>query len=161
MSRKRRSWPAYAAAAWAAAFAVRGVYWAMGGTVGLGTLSEDLQARAAADDSAVLGMLWMAVALLLLGSIWAIALARTWQPAVPSRTLRDVGRRVPAWMVFAPPAAAGAVLVIHGSGYISGLFIADRTDAATWWYGLVWGPWFVLGGVLFLFAAVNYRQQVA
>jgi hypothetical protein len=41
-------WAGYAAAGWALVFAVRGVYWALGGTVGLGTLSPGIQQAALA-----------------------------------------------------------------------------------------------------------------
>jgi hypothetical protein len=47
-------WAGYAAAGWALAFAVRGVYWALGGTVGLGTLSPGIQQAAVARDRALL-----------------------------------------------------------------------------------------------------------
>jgi hypothetical protein len=44
----------YAAAGWALVFAVRGIYWALGGTVGLGTLSPGIQQAAVARDRALL-----------------------------------------------------------------------------------------------------------
>jgi hypothetical protein len=47
-------WAGYAAAGWALVFAVRGVYWALGGTVGLGTLSPGIQQAAVARDRALL-----------------------------------------------------------------------------------------------------------
>ena len=47
-------WAGYAAAGWALVFAVRGVYWTLGGTVGLGTLSPGIQQAAVARDRALL-----------------------------------------------------------------------------------------------------------
>jgi hypothetical protein len=47
-------WAGYAAAGWALVFAVRSVYWALGGTVGLGTLSPGIQQAAVARDRPLL-----------------------------------------------------------------------------------------------------------
>lgn len=155
------TWAGYAAAVWAGMFALRGVYWALGGTVGLGTVAEGLQVQAAAGDPTVFGMLWAAVVLLLVGTVWAVALARGWRPVVVPAGRRGHSRRLPAWLMFVPPAAGGGLLVVHGGLYISGLVFGDRADSATWWYGLLWGPWFVLGGLLFLAAANGYRRRFA
>lgn len=152
-------WPAYAAAVWAFVFAVRGVYWATGGTVGLGTLSLQLQELAAAGDRDTRIALWVAVVLLLVGTAWALAFARGWRPALPPGLPMLGGRRIPE-LLLVPGAGAAGVLIVHGSAYVSGLLFGDRDQAATWWYGLLWGPWFVLGGVLFLLAADSYRRRV-
>ena len=47
-------WAGCAAAGWALVLAVRGGYWALGGTVGLGTLSPGIQQAAVARDRALL-----------------------------------------------------------------------------------------------------------
>ncbi|GGJ89862.1 hypothetical protein GCM10010123_19590 [Pilimelia anulata] len=50
MAVKRRVLAARLAALWCGLFAVRGVYWALGGTVGLGTLSQGIKELQAQGD---------------------------------------------------------------------------------------------------------------
>lgn len=52
-----------------------GVYWALGGTLGLGTLSPSIQRAAADHDPSLFAALWITVAIELGGVVLALALA--------------------------------------------------------------------------------------
>ena len=105
----------YAAAGWALVFAVPGVSWALGGTVGLGTLSPGIQKAAVARDRALLAardvailkaagmsprqllaMVMTASAVLgVIGGLFALPLGvRTYQ-GLMTQLVRQVGNRPP------------------------------------------------------------------
>ncbi|QBI18490.1 DUF3995 domain-containing protein [Egibacter rhizosphaerae] len=152
-------WAGYAAAFWAAAFGIRSLYWALGGTVGLGTISEGLQAAAAARDPGVLAALWWVTVMLAVGTVLGLALVRAWGAVFP-RVLPGVGgQAVPPAFLLLPSCGAGALLAAHGGQYLSFLVTVDPLEGEAWWYGVVWGPWFALGGILFLLASWSYLRR--
>jgi hypothetical protein len=118
--------------------------------VGLGTLSPGIQRAAANHDPGIFAALWTSVALELFAAALALALVRPW------------GRAIPGWLLLLPTWGAGTLLAGHG-----GLFVGFGALAATGayaltpevrWYSLFWGPWFVLGGVLFMAAGLAYLR---
>lgn len=141
-----RSWVGWAASAWAALFAARGVYWGLGGTLGLGTLSPGLQQAAVDGDVGVTVALWVATASLVAVSIVAglVALPPGRRPVRlrPTAALRWL-----SWI----EVAAGGVLLAQGLSYASLPARAEWTTTVAW-YALLWGPWFLIGGTLLLAA---------
>jgi predicted lysophospholipase L1 biosynthesis ABC-type transport system permease subunit len=105
----------YAAAGWALVFAGRGVYWALGGTVGLGTLSPGIQQAAVARDRALLAardiailkavgmsprqllaMVLTASAVLgVIGGLFALPLGVRTYHGLMTQLARQVGNRAP------------------------------------------------------------------
>lgn len=156
-------WAGYAAAAWAAVFAVRGVYWALGGTLGLGTLSRGIQQAHADRNPWLFAALWVAVALEVVGATLALALVRPWGRTLPRRLPRVGGKRVPGWVLLIPAWGAGTLLVGHGGLFVSfGLLAAIgvvEPSTEIRWYALFWGPWFMLGGLLFMAAGRSYLRR--
>lgn len=154
---RRSAWAAYAAAAWALLFALRGAYWALGGTVGLGTLSRGIREAAADRDPWLFAALWISVVLEIVAAAIALALVRPRRRIVPRRLPVVGGRSVPAWALLLLASGAGTVLAGHGALFV-GFGAAAAIGGGPWtaelrWYTLFWGPWFVLGGGLFLAAA--------
>ena len=99
--------------------------------------------------------------LLWAGTVVALAMVRPWGRIVPDRCPRRSGRRIPGFVWWVPAAGAGALLAMHGLAYVSLLVLADTSTAEVRWYGLLWGPWFVLGGVLYLWAAADHRRRTS
>jgi hypothetical protein len=157
-----RRWFALAAATWSGLFAVRGVYWALGGTLGLSTLSSGIREAHDAGDPYLFVALWITVALELVGVGLALSLVGTgarlpaWLPVLHGRTL-------PTWLPVLLAFAAGALLAGHGAFFASiGVRAAAGSFAVTsevLWYSLFWGPWFMIGGVLFVLAAAAYLAR--
>jgi hypothetical protein len=160
---RSRPWPAYAAATWSGLFAIRGVYWALGGTVGLSTLSTGIKEAHDAGDPALFAALWMTVVLEVFGVGLALSLVRAWGRTFPARVPVVRGRTVPIWLPVLPAFGAGALLIGHGALFSSfGLRAASGAFDVTsevLWYSLFWGPWFMTGGVLFTLAAYGYLTR--
>jgi Protein of unknown function (DUF3995) len=136
-----------AAAAWAIAFAIPSFYWAAGGTAGLETVAATPDQAPYADQPAALAAVGV---LKLLGAGLAIALASVRPTARGRRALLAAG-----WI-------GGALLVIYGGASLiqhllmeaGEVAISDSLDAnAVRWHVLLWDPWWVLGGALFIVAA--------
>lgn len=143
----RTRW-AYAAAAWTLVFAVRGVYWATGGTTGLSTLSQGIRDAAAADDPWLYAALWVTVALELIAAGIAVTLARGVRRPLAGAALALAG------------SGAGTTLAAHGALFVgfglAAVLGGGPVSTEVRWYALLWGPWFLLGGLLFLLAVRSY-----
>ena len=149
------TWPALAAATWCCAFAARGAYWAAGGTVGTGTLAGDLRRLATERPAPAVAVLWTTVAVELLAAAAALNLARA-----ARRPERSILRRRPR-ASYVVAVIAGTALLGHGAMFSSLAFAASsRTPSEQRWYAAFWGPWFMLGGALFIAAAIaEHRRQ--
>jgi Protein of unknown function (DUF3995) len=131
------------AVGWCSVFAAAHVFWAVGGSAGLASSAgEDLAARRPA-AFVVLG-LWGVAGALLLAAVGII---------VAGTRRRDSRRaRAVAWAI----GVIGAALLVRGIA----VEVLLATDAAgiqdavgpleTRWSLILWNPWFVLGGALFL-----------
>lgn len=147
----RIRWPGYAASAWAFIFAAVSFYWALGGTVGLATLGTTLYALALARDPVAIAVGgWGAGAAKLLGGFLPLALLSCRMLPRFRRALRVLAGAGGIGMAL----YGGASLVQHSlmlTGAIAlpaglGLFGAR-------WHLILWDPWWLLGGLLFLMAA--------
>jgi len=141
---------AYAAAAWAFAFAAISFYWAAGGTAGLDTLARDLE-----EDAREGGANLVALALVpgvLKAAVGVLALGLVERPRLPISRRANIrlvwliafGLTIYGVVLTAEKALmkAGAIDVPTGLG-------GDRLE----WYLFFWDPLWLLGGVLFGFAA--------
>jgi hypothetical protein len=143
---------AYAAAAWAFAFAAISAYWALGGTVGVKTIAADIGRVALANDPRVVGVTAAAKAI---AGLLVLSLARPW------------GHLLPRWLRLAAVWIAGAVFALYGVAnlidhgrMVAGLRATPEIlgERAARWHLLLWDPWWLLGGVLFLVAAWQARK---
>jgi hypothetical protein len=138
-----------AAAAWCTAFGLLSLYWAAGGTLGVDQLAVSLQERADEREPGFVAL------------VAATGIAKL------------VGAIVPLWLVFRPPAgtarkillflcwAGGAVLAVYGlTDVVAGSIRAARgmMENAIW-YAALWGPTWLLGGLLFLMTAWRFQAE--
>ena len=153
----RSMWTAYAAAAWAFLFAVPSFYWAAGGRGGLdSTVSPDLVRLAHDRVLWFLALLWITGAMKAFAGLVALAMVRRW------------GRIFPGWMLLILAWGAGTLLAWHGALFVGagslmlGGFTGGPSNPGLWavvrWYTFLWGPWFVLGGVLFMAAGWAFMR---
>jgi Protein of unknown function (DUF3995) len=155
MTSERGDWAAYAAAAWAFLFAVPSFYWAAGGEIALDTLAVELERDARERDSGTVALTWFTGALKVVGGLVALSLVRPWGARIPRR-LRLVAA-LGAGVGLALYGAAGLVekiLMETGAINVSAPFGSDRVI----WYLLLWDPYWLLGGILFLLAALRFRR---
>jgi hypothetical protein len=138
-----------AAATWCAAFGLLSLYWAAGGTLGVDQLAVSLQERADEREPGFVAL------------VAATGIAKL------------VGAIVPLWLVFRPPAgtvrkillflcwAGGALLAVFGlTDVVAGSIRAARgTMENAIWYAALWGPTWLLGGVLFLMTAWRFQAE--
>lgn len=141
---------AYAAGAWALAFAALSFYWAAGGTAGAETIGDAITKPVLARDPGWIALLWATGALKALGGLLALALVQPW------------GRVIPRWMRLAAAWGAGALMLLYGgAGMIQFALMAAGAlsvpaslgATAVRWHLLLWEPWWMLGGLLFMAAA--------
>ncbi|MQA82663.1 MAG: DUF3995 domain-containing protein [Streptosporangiales bacterium] len=146
---RRRTWAAHAAALWAFAFATMSFYWAAGGTFGVNTLSNTIEGLAG-QNAWFTAVVWVTGALKAAGGMLALALVRPW------------GERLPRRLLLIATAGAGGVMALYALANLGARAIqaigliptpASMHTAAAWWHLLLWDPWFLAGGVLFLLAA--------
>ncbi|MGW7007386.1 DUF3995 domain-containing protein [Streptomyces sp. NPDC054933] len=152
-------WSGYAAAVWGFVFAVPSFYWAMGGLAGAAsTISPSLVKLAEDRNPGFIAVLWVTGVLKVVGGLLGLALARrrTWGRGM-NRLLQLM-----AW-------GAGVLLVWHGALFVGqGLLVqahimklAPELLTVSRWYTYLWGPWFVAGGIVFMFAARAHLRGVA
>ena len=156
-SRAASTWAAYAACAWAFVFAVPSFYWAAGGKGGLeSTVSPDLVRLAHDRVRWFVAVLWITGSMKVFTGLLALALVRSW------------GGIFPGWMLLTLAWGAGTLLAWHGGLFVGagslmlGGFVPGPLSTGLWavvrWYTFLWGPWFVLGGVLFMAAGWSYLR---
>jgi hypothetical protein len=154
--RIRRSWPAYAAAVWAFAFAAVSFYWGLGGTVGLDTLALGLEQDAREGGTEVLALTVVpGIAKLALG-ILALAVVDPRRLPLPRRPVI-----VLAWLAGIGMTLYGAVLTVEKA--LMKLNVIDVSqslgDDRVGWYLFFWDPLWLIGGILFLLAAARARPR--
>ncbi len=150
------NWAAYAAAVWSFGFALVSFYWALGGTFGIGTLAQTIQDVARDGDQAMLAATWITGLLKVVGGLLMLSLVQPWGSRL-SRRLRIVLGYL-----------AGVGLALYGAaGFVEKLLmklgVIDVPDSlgedAVRWYLLLWEPFWLLGGVLFLAATRRFQPS--
>lgn len=143
-----RFW-ALAAAAWCVAFGVLSLYWVAGGTLGVDQLAVSLQERADERETGFVAILAATGVAKLAGAIVPFWLVFRY----PSRTVRKVLLFL-CW-------AGGALLTLYGlTDVVTGSIRAARgTMENAIWYAVLWGPTWLLGGVLFLMTAWRFDAE--
>lgn len=151
-------WAGYAACAWSSVFAAMSFYWAAGGTIGLDTQAEAIQEAVREGDQGFLAVVWATGVMKVVGAVLALALVQRW------------GRLIPRWILLAAAWTAGVGMVLYGGvNFVVGVVVAllrvievidtPADTSAFWWHLLLWDPWWILGGVLFSIAVLNYQRR--
>jgi len=139
---------AYAACGWAFVFAALSFYWALGGTAGADTVSPAIVRLARAHVPWVIAALWISAILKVFSGFVALAMVH------PSCSM------VPRWILLILVWGAGTLLFVHGGLFfavgvlaLSGTIRVSTPATLLHWYTFLWGPWWLIGGILFLIAA--------
>lgn len=151
----RPNWAAYLAASWALLFAVPSIYWALGGTAGLDLVSTGAKRLAVERQGWFVLLLWVTAAGKVLAGVLALSLVRSW------------GRLFPHWLRLVATGGLGAAFLLYGvtslvrsvpalTGSVPLDATLDRTILR--WYVFAWQPFWVLGGLTFLAAAVLFHR---
>ena len=145
---------AYGACGWAFLFAALSFYWALGGTAGADTVSPEIVQLARAHVPWVMAVLWITAILKVVSGFVALALIQPW------------GRMVPRWALLILGWGTGTLLFVHGGLYfavgvlaLSGAISVSTPETLLHWYTFLWGPWWLIGGILFLIAAWIYFRR--
>lgn len=142
-------WIAYAAALWALLFAGLSFYWGLGGRRGATTLGPAIMA-AAADPWFVAIGLWGVGGVKVIGVLIALALIRPWPQPMLHRLLRG-----------AAYAGGGLALLYGAASFVQHALMVTGVirlpeglgPAAARWHLLLWDPWWMVGGILFIATA--------
>jgi hypothetical protein len=119
-------------------------------------LAESIQEDVRNNNSQMIALTWATGVLKVIAGLLALALVRPW------------GRRIPRRLLLVAVWGTGALLTLYGgAGLIEkALMEAGVIDIpeslgapAVRWYLLMWEPWWLLGGVLFLLAAWGYQRR--
>lgn len=144
-------WITYGACSWALSFAALSFYWALGGTVGTDTVSPAIAQLARAHVPWFTAVLWITAIVKVLSGFVALALVQSW------------GRIIPRWVLLILAWGAGTLLFLHGGLFfavgvlaLSGVIRVGTPATVLHWYTFLWGPWWLIGGLLFLGAAWSY-----
>ena len=147
-------WAAYGACGWAFLFAALSFYWALGGTAGADTVSPEIVQLARAHVPWVIAVLWITAIIKVGSGFVALALIQPW------------GRIVPRWALLILAWGAGTLLFVHGGLFfavgvlaLSGAIRVSTPETLLHWYTFLWGPWWLIGGTLFLIAAWIYSRR--
>lgn len=146
---------AISAAIWALLFASTNLYWGLGGTFGVETLGQGIAEMANARDAELLLINWISVGGKFALGLLALALLRPWSKRISSAL------HICTWI-------AGALLTFYGAGnliqhvlMLTGSIPVARllgSPDAVRWHMFLWDPLWLIGGVLFLLLANNYRK---
>jgi Protein of unknown function (DUF3995) len=146
--RTSQAW-SLAAVAWCVAFGLLSLYWAAGGALGVDQLAASLQERADERETGFVAILAATGIAKLLGGIVPLWLA--FRPH--SRTVQKV-------LLFLC-GAGGALLALYGvTDVVTGsIRAAQGTMENAIWYAVLWGPTWLLGGVLFLMTSWTFAAE--
>lgn len=150
----RRRWAryaAYAACGWALLFAALSFFWAAGGRTGLHPLElEVVPGDPVWIINLVAGMFKIVIGLL------ALALVQPWGRIVPHKLLR-----ASAWVPGVGMVLYGGLGLISDVLHVTGIISDPASAKWFFWYLVLWDPWWLLGGVLYLTAAWFARRVPA
>jgi len=147
-------WSARAACAWSFVFAAMSFYWALGGTLGQNTQSP--QILELSTEPWFITIVWLTGLLKVLAGLLALSLVQRWGEGFPVWLRRTAVWSVGLILTF----YSGANLAARGLMALGILHTpASMRSAAATWHLVLWDPWFLLGGVLFLSAAWWYSRS--
>ena len=122
--------------------------------MGAETVSPEIVQLARAHVPWVIAALWLSAILKIFSGFVALALIKPW------------GRRVPRWILLLLAWGAGTLLFVHGGLFfvvgilaMSGTIHVSTPETLLHWYTFLWGPWWLVGGILFLGAAWIYFRR--
>ncbi len=146
-------WAGYAAATWSFIFAIVHFYWSLGGTAGIATLGGEIE-RMARERT-----LWFIIV-----AAWGVAILKTLAGVVALAGVQTWGQKIPRWFLLLATWGIGILFTLYGlaglvqrSLMVSGA-IRTPDDFPARWHLFLWDPWWILGGILFLLAALHLTR---
>lgn len=136
------AWAAYAACGWALLFAALSFFWAAGGRTGL----HPLEYEVAPGDAVWIinlgaGILKAGIGLL------ALALVQPWGRIFPRKLLRAC-----VWVLGVGMALYGGLGLVSDVLHVTGIISDPENWKWFFWYLVLWDPWWIVGGVLYITA---------
>ncbi len=134
-------WVAYAACGWALLFAALSFFWAAGGRTGLHPLELEV-----APGNAVWIVINLGAGIIkgLIG-LFALALVHVWGQIVPRKLLR-----AGTWVLGGGMFLYGSLGLVSDVLHLTGTIGDPANGKWFFWYLVLWDPWWVLGGVLYI-----------
>ena len=143
-------WAAWAACGWAFLFAALSFFWAAGGRTGI----QPLELQAASDRAIwVLINLGTGAGKLLIG-LFALACLLSWGRFIPHKLLQ-----IGAWLLGIGMLLYGGAGLVSDILHVAGVVGDPAQNKWFFWYLVVWDPWWMLGGLLFIAVAWLTRRQ--
>lgn len=135
-------------------FAAVSVYWGLGGTWLLDTVSHSMAEQARAGEAGVIVTAWIAVVLKAIGvALPLLALRPMTRPAWTRRARALTWVQVAVLMTWGLLQTAGSLLLLAG-------VIQSTTDHRVLaWHAFIWDPWFVVWGLLVAGALRSSRPR--
>jgi len=147
-------WAGFAAAIWSFIFAIVHFYWSLGGTIGISTLGGEIE-RMARERT-----LWFIIV-----AAWGVAILKTLAGFLALAGVQPWGAKVPRWFLLLVTWGIGILVTLYGLvGMVQRILMvsgAIRTpdDFPARWHLFLWDPWWTLGGILFLLAALHVTRD--
>ena len=150
MQTRLAEWAAYATCGWAFLFAALSFFWAAGGRTGLQPLEQ-----AAASS----GRVWIAInlsagVLKALAGLMAVALVRSRGQRMYRKLLF-----VAVWVLGVGMCLYGGLGLVSDVLHVTGVINDPTNREWFFWYLVLWDPWWVLGGILFVATTWFARQR--
>lgn len=145
VAQRRAAFFGAAACVWALVFAAISFYWAMGGRAGTETLGPAITGLA--QDPTFIAFVWVTAILKVLLGLLALALIRLPENRILRRLLLASGWAAGIGMVL----YGGASFVQHALMLTGAVRLpAGLGETAAFWHLLLWDPFWMLGGLLFI-----------
>jgi hypothetical protein len=137
-------------------YALVSLYWAAGGTRGLGTLGGSIERLARSEDATAATVISIVIILKLAAAFLALALVRPWGQRIPRRLLLIAG------------GVAATVLILYGGVQVISEALVETgairpSGHVDWralrWHLGVWDLWFLAWGVALGVALRAYRSN--
>ncbi|GIO57606.1 hypothetical protein BK138_25010 [Paenibacillus rhizosphaerae] len=138
---------------WCLLFAIISFYWAGGGMIGVNTLGGFIYNQAIEREASFIAMVWLTGFVKLCGGLFLLLLLRPWS-SMTNRVLYVLGL------------LAGILLFLYGLTNVVSLIFAcigllslQIDDFALRWRLFFWEPFWMLGGALFILAALKFKRE--
>jgi hypothetical protein len=152
----RPQWACYAASGWAFLFAAMSFYWALGGTRGAATLGLWAEQAARNREPEMVFTLWVTGLLKAVLGLLPLSVLQGWFPSLSQRLLRPAMSWIGASIVLYYLASSVQGLLMLG-GMVPMSKSLGRTGVV--WHLMLWNPWWIFGGTLFIIAARLLRSK--
>jgi len=151
--RWRTAWFIYVGMVWTLLFAFMSFYWAAGGMIGVKSLGGQIYQMALNRDPEFIPVVWTTGFVKLGGVLLLFCLMRN------GSLLTKINR----WLAYSSM-SAGILMILYGAGNFSTISLSaihvldfDLEPYAIKWRLLFWEPFWIVGGILYVFAGYGKK----